>query len=346
MPRGSLLGLALAASLMHLPLAPAAAGELVAVPVESAGAMQHEGFDGVVEAVRQTAVAAQVPGAILAVEVKAGDAVKAGQVLVRIDARAVDQNAAASEAQVLVARSALDIAAKELERQRQLFERQYISRAALERAEAQFSASAAQVAAQLAQANAARTQSAFHLVKAPYAGIVAEVPVALGDMAMPGRLLLTLYDPTALRITAAVPQSAIARLVVDQPIKIDAPGLPAAARQVTPARLQVLPTIDAATHTAQVRVDLPSSVKGVTPGVFARVWLPLQGGETSRLFVPDGAIVRRAEMTGVYVIDANGRPVLRQVRLGRADNGRVEVLSGVAPGERVARDPQAAARQP
>ena len=64
----------------------------------------------------------------------------------------------------------------------------------------------------------------------------------------------------------------------------------------------------------------------------------------SRLFVPASAVVRRAEMVGVYVIASGGRPLLRQVRLGRAEGDRVEVLSGVSAGERVALDPQAAAR--
>jgi multidrug efflux pump subunit AcrA (membrane-fusion protein) len=71
----------------------------------------------------------------------------------------------------------------------------------------------------------------------------------------------------------------------------------------------------------------------------------MQGTATPRLYVPAQAVVRRAEMTGVYVLDPNGHPILRQVRLGRAVGDSVEVLSGVSAGERVALDPQAAARE-
>jgi multidrug efflux pump subunit AcrA (membrane-fusion protein) len=116
---------------------------------------------------------------------------------------------------------------------------------------------------------------------------------------------------------------------------------------LTRAQLQVLPTIDAATHSAEVRVDLPAGLKDVTPGMFARVWLQTNGTSSSsggRLYVPASAIVRRAELTALYVVDSNGRPELRQVRLGRAQDDRVEVLSGVTAGERVAVDPQAAAK--
>src|SRR5574341_1465006 len=125
-------------------------------------------------------------GAAVGIEVKVGDTVKAGQVLVRIDARAADQNAAASAAQVQAARASLEVAAKEFERQKQLHSQQYISQAALDRAEAQFKANEAAARAQLAQAGAAQTQSGFYVVKAPYAGVVAELPISLGDMAMPG----------------------------------------------------------------------------------------------------------------------------------------------------------------
>ena len=165
-------------------------------------------FDGVVEAVRQTVLASQVAGSVVALDARAGSRVKAGQVLVRLDARAAEQQAGAAAAQVQAARATQEAATRELERQRQLFQKSYISQAALDRAEAQFKTAQAEAAAQLASAGAALTQSGFYSIKAPYDGIVADVAVVLGDMAMPGRPLLTLYDPAALRVTAAVPQSA------------------------------------------------------------------------------------------------------------------------------------------
>lgn len=323
----------------------ATAAELMTAVVQSPGSGDSASFDGVVEAVRQTVVSAQVPGAIVAIEVKVGDFVKSGQLLARIDARAAEQNVAASDALVRSARATLDVATKEFERQRQLFERSYTSQAALDRAEAQFKATQAQVSAQLAQAGAARTQSGFFVVKAPYGGVVADVPVMLGDMAMPGRPLLTIYDPAALRVTVAVPQSDLARLAPGKPIKIQFSGLPADRQWVAPARVTLLPTADPGTHTTEIRLDLAPAAGQVTPGTFARVWLPMQGAATPRLYVPAKAIVRRAEMTGVYVIDPNGNPVLRQVRLGRQVEDSIEILSGVSAGERVAVDPQAAARE-
>ena len=339
-----LLGIAVIAGLFGPATGSAATGELATAIVQAPGIGEFASFDGVVEAVRQTVVSAQVQGAVVAIEVRAGDVVKAGQVLARIDARAAEQNVAASDAQVQSARATLEVATKEFDRQKQLYEKNYTSQAALERAEAQFKATQAQVAAQLAQAGVARAQSGFFVVKAPYGGMVAEVPVMLGDMAMPGRALLTIYDPAALRVTAAVPQTDIARLQSGKPAKIQFPGLPADRQWAAPVRQTLLPTADPGTHTAQIRLDLPASVGDLPPGTFARVWLPMQGTATPRLYVPSSAIVRRAEMTGIYVIDPSGHPVLRQVRLGRTVDDNVEILSGVSAGERVAVDPQAAAR--
>jgi membrane fusion protein, multidrug efflux system len=141
--------------------------ELATAVVGVAGAADVAAYDGVVQAVHHTTVAAQVAGAVVALDVKAGDAVKAGQVLLRLDARAAEQLAAASAAQVLAARAAQEAATREFERQRQLFEQNYISRAALDRAEAQHKSAQAEAAALLAGAGAARTQSGFYVVRAP-----------------------------------------------------------------------------------------------------------------------------------------------------------------------------------
>jgi membrane fusion protein, multidrug efflux system len=349
---GALRVAALVLAVAGVQAAPAASSQTLATaPVVSSSAAASVGWDGVVQAVRQTTVAAQVPGALVALEVRAGDTVKAGQVLARLDARAAEQTAAAGAAQAQAARAALDEATKEFGRQQQLFEQHYISRAALDRAEAQFKSAQAQAGAQLASAGAARTQSGLHVVKAPYAGVVADVAVVLGDMAMPGTTLLTLYDPQAMRVSVAVPQRVAARWPSDVAVRVELPGL-AGGQSVKPSKIRLLPAVDPATHTVEAQLDLPSSVAGVRPGMFARAWLPGgDGGDvagaaegSARLYAPSRAIVTRAELTAVYVVGADGRVSLRQVRRGATVGDQVELLAGVSAGERVALDPQAAAR--
>ena len=183
------------------------------------------------------------------------------------------------------------------------------------------------------------------MVQAPFSGVVSDVPVTLGDMAMPGRPLVVVHDPSALRITANVAQALmLTSQSPEQTIRYEVMGQGAAKSS---AQVQWLPTVDPATHTVQLRITLPVNTTGLVPGMFARVWLPqVSGGRTAgqRVQVPQRAVVRRAEMTGVYVIGIDGKPQLRQIRIGRSVGERIEVLSGLGAGERIVPDPQSAVR--
>ncbi len=313
--------------------------------------------DGVVEAVRRVVVSAQVAGRITRLEVRAGDRVTKGQVLARIDERTAVQQANASGAQVAAANAALEAARKELERTERLYRKQYISQAAMDRAQAQYDAAAAQARATVAQAGAATTATALHTVVAPFSGLVSRAMVEQGDMAMPDKPLLEVFDPTELRITASVPESVATTIRASEPVAVQLSGVASAApRALTAPRAVLMPTADAASHSFEVRIPLPAdAAAGVSPGQFARITLqlaaPAAGGTpgsaappAGRLTVPVGALVRRTEFAGVYVVGTDGKPQLRQVRPGRTQGDRVEILAGLSEGERVALDPAAAAR--
>jgi membrane fusion protein, multidrug efflux system len=328
-----------------------AASALKTMTVQGAERTQEAmALDAVVEATRQTALSAQVAGAVTALHVKAGDRVRAGQALLRLDARAAQQGVTGTQAQVESAQAALKVATQELERQQRLLEKKYISQAAYDRARAQADAAQAQLKAAQAQTQVAQTQSGFYAVNAPYDGIVSEVQVSLGDMAMPGRPLVTVYDPKAMRISAAVPQALLASgREVQKNIRFELPGVPALSAPQQPQSVQWMPSIDAASHTGQLRIPLPASVDGLVPGLFARVWLPIEAKakqDAQRVYVPAGAVVRRVEMTGVYVVDAAGKTHLRQVRLGQSSGDQVEILTGLRKGEKIALEPQMVGRAP
>lgn len=328
---------------------------LAIAPVRSANDQIQLRVDGVVEAVRYTDISAQVSGAIVELPVQAGVPIKRGQLLVRIDARAAQQELSASRAQVDAIKANLVVAEKDYERQKLLFEKNYISQAQLDRALAQFKSVAAQANAQIAQAAAVQTQSGFYTITAPYDGFVAAMPSALGQMVMPGRSIMTVYDPTQLRVVISVPQARVTSLRNDPNLRIEFPSLPSNERFVKPLTMTVLPLSDASTHTVQVRFDLPNQSKNITPGLFARVNLSFVKDDSNaasesanrstgnRLFVPVGAIFRRAELYAVYVMNGQGKTVLRQVKPGPVNGVEQEVLSGLSAGELVVRDPRLAA---
>lgn len=317
----------------------------IAVPLPNSSAITADGY---VEAVRQSVLSTPVQGTLTSLTVQVGDRVQAGQVLARIDARAAQQAGKAGDAQVQVARASLDVARRTLTRQRDLHAKGFISVAALEQAEAEFAAAEAGLNAQMAQAGVAHAQTDFHVIRAPYAGIVSEVAVVLGDLAQPGRPLITLFDPMALRVTAMLPQSDSPAARTSAGYRIEIAGRPAMSIPVSQGTL--LPATDPGSQTIRLRLALPLIQDAPAPGTFARVVLSSKGSgatvagvHVQRIVVPREAVVRRAEMTGVYVV-RDGVATLRQVRLGAPAGAVVEVLSGVMAGEVVALDPQAAAR--
>ena len=331
---------------------PAIAGPVAAAPaaiatavVEASGTSSTRDFDAVVEADRQTTLSARIPGTITHIQVRPGDHVKAGQVLLRLDARSVVQSADAGQAQADAAQAGYDVARRDFERQQHLFDKGYISQSAFDRAQARFRQSEAQWHASQAQAGAALTTAQYETITAPFAGVIAAVPANVGDLAAPGTGLVTLYDPAGLRVTAHIPQGQLSGSAPKAEIEVVQGGTPT---RINPRQAQVLPAADAVTHTVELRLALPSGT-GLVPGTFARVWLgtladaAASASAQQHLFVPTASVFTRTEMSGVYVVDDSGRPLLRQVRIGLNNAGRTEILSGVTAGEHVALDPQAAA---
>lgn len=297
--------------------------------------------EAVVEATRQSTVSAQVTGRIVELRYDVGDYVEKGKVIARIDQTEASQVLAGSEAQVAQARAAYENARADVERTRDLARQKFVSQAALDKAEAAFRVAEAQLATARAGAGQAATSKSYTTVVAPYSGVVSARHVELGEMAAPGKPLLTGFDPTDLRVVATVPQYKVAEVRAAVRASIEIPSI---GKWVTATGITVLPAADAQTHSTRVRLDLPRDVRDVYPGVFARAHFAT--GRARKLVVPSAAVIHRSEVTAAYVVDPQGRVLLRQLRLGSvAGDQGVEVLAGLAPGEKVALDPVKAGMQ-
>ena len=295
--------------------------------------------DAVVEAVKQTTVSAQVSGRIVAINFDVGDRVKRGEVIVRIDEREVADAYAGSQAQIAQAQAALRNAQSIYERTRELFSQKFVSQAALDKALADYKAAQAQLEAAVALGSQAATVKSYATVVAPYSGVVAQRHVELGEMATPGKPLMTGFDPRDLRVSASIPQRELAAAKHSGAARVEFPAL---AKTVTGGSITFLPAADAQTHTTRVRVNLPQSVVGAYPGMFARVHFST--GRAQKLVIPAAAVVRRSELTAVYVVSDGGAVNLRQIRLGEAaGEAGIEVLAGLSPGDKLALEPAKAA---
>lgn len=288
--------------------------------------------DAVIEAVHAATVSAQIAGNVTRYYVDAGDRVRRGQLLVTIDTRETDARLAVGSARVAQAQAQLAQARLNYERTAKLLERKFVAQAALDKAAAELESAQAELKATRAGESAAVTARSFAEIRSPIDGIVARRLAEVGELAAPGRALLEVHDPSALRAVASVPQFVLNRVALVQSAEV---VLPTQNATVRATRVVVLPAADARLLSTQVRADLPADLPvEVVPGTAAKVLLPL--GRVNRLVVSSDAIVRRGELTAAYVVGADGRPRLRQVRVGEPlADGWVEVLAGLDAGERV-----------
>lgn len=304
-------------------------------------------LDGVVQAVKQSTVAAQASGRIVAFAVKAGDRVRAGQVLASIDDREAQVGLQHAQAQVSQAEAELGNAQAQWQRSRHLQAQGFVSQAALDMADAQYRSAQAQ----RAQADAAVRQSGlaqgYTRVTSPLDGWVLQTFAQAGDLAVPGTPLLVVYAPQPLRAVVQVPasRSPAVRQSKQTTVLVESGGT---LQSLTPLNRLEVPSSDPVSQTTEWRMDLPAKeAAALLPGQQLRVRFAMDAGAAgTRLLVPAAAVVRRGELNAVYVA-SGAQFVLRAVRLGQ-DLGPlgVEVLSGLRAGEVVATDTVRAAQAP
>jgi len=313
----------------------AAPPELETLLVQPAVSDRERLFDGIVEAVEQATLAAQTSGRIVALERDVDDRVRRGDLIMRISG--VEQRArldaaleSLSEAEALATE-----ARAQFGRIRDLVERKLLSQADMDRATAARDAAEARLAAAQASVAAAREQFGYTEVRAPFAGVVTRRHVDVGEAVSPGTPLAAIAAPEALRVNVDIPQA-----LADEVRGLGAATVHAGEREVPAERITVFPAASAGSNTVRIRIDLPAGTAGLFPGMFVKVGFAI--GDLATVRVPASVVVRRGEVTAVYVVTREERIALRQVRLGRAVNGALEVLAGLEPGERVAVDPVAA----
>lgn len=342
---------------------------------------KYQMLDGQIEAVNKSTVSAQTAGIISKLEYDVGDFVEKGALIARIssenqksglqqaqaavsESKATISSASAAvvqaEAATREASANYNVALAEFNRVKGLFEKRILTRTQYDQAEAAMKSTLARVESAKANQNAAKAglraaksglqsaqaglsqageQLAYTEVVAPYSGIVTERHVELGEVVAGGTPIMTGISLEELRAVTNIPQGMIlnvrkynsARIYLDD----DKTGIPV-------KDLTIFPYADTSTNAFKVRASLNSATKGLFPGVFVKIGFEV--GNEEQLVVPTTAVAYRSEVTGIYVIDDQGLPSLRQVRVGRlTTDGKIRVLSGLEAGETVATDPVHAA---
>jgi len=311
---------------------------------------------GTVRARTAAAISSKVMAFVREVRVQAGDRVRAGEVLVTLDARDLDANYRRAEAGRDEARSAqveadqalaaakaqLDLAKATFRRMQELFDKRSISNQEFDEATARrkaaeagyemAAAKGAQVRAKIAQAEqevqSAGIMRTYAEIRAPFEGIVTAKTAEPGSMATPGAPLLTIEREGSYRLETAVEESRVKSIHVGQPVAV---SLEALGRTLDTRVSEIVPAVDAASRAYTVKIDLPALAQ-LRSGMFGRALF--SSGARNVLAVPAAAVTERGQLQSVMVADG-GYAHTRLITVGRKSGDKVEVLSGLSAGEKV-----------
>jgi membrane fusion protein, multidrug efflux system len=265
--------------------------------------------------------------------VEQGRAVCHGAPLLRIEEGGVGDNARAAEAAVQSAQNAAAVARRNAERFAILAEAGAVAQRDLDDARSAEAAAQAQLAAARAQSAAVRTQLGNTRPAAPIDGIVSVRSVNPGDVVAPGAALVTVIDPSGMRLEASVPAGNLGEVRVGAPVTFTVSGYPG--RTFEGRIRRISPAADPATRQVPILVAIPNSGGALVSGLFAEGRVASDSRRT--LAVPDAAVDRRGETPAVTRI-RGGRAERVPVRLGARDETgeRWEITGGIEPGDTLA----------
>jgi RND family efflux transporter MFP subunit len=283
---------------------------------------------GTIRAVHETSIGSKLLARVLEVNIKAGQKVQAGDVLLRLDdadLRAKLQQAKASVTSIEAIRSQ---AVADAQRDAKLVGSGAVSQQELERARTAVRSAEADLLR--LQENVKEVQAALDwaTIRSPIDGTVIDKKVDVGDMVTPGQMLVTLFDPKRMQLVASVRESLTRQLKVGQDIGVRVEGLD---KECSGTVSEIVPEAQSASRSFQVKVTGPCPT-GVYTGMFGRVVIPLRDEQV--LVIPGRAVRNVGQLQLVDVVQ-DGRVSRRSIRIGRTRASDMEVLSGLCEGEKV-----------
>ena len=325
-----LVGVVPAAPAADIPKLETAKAELRQLPREFR-------LDGTVEAVNRATVSAQTSGQVQEVLYDVDDYVEKGALLVVLKDTEHQAHVGRATADLKAAMALRQEAEDEHKRTKEMFVKKLVAESTMDKATSDLKSAKARFEAAQANLAQAQEQLEYTRIRAPFAGIVTERQLQLGETAQPGQRVMSGISLEQLRVSVDVPQSVVPRVREFGQARVQYQN----GDWVVAQKITVYPIADRGSNTFKVRLWLPEGTARLFPGMFVKT--SFVTGIKEDLVVPVQAVVYRSEVTGVYVVEEDGRVRFRHVRAGqRSADGQVLVLAGLMPGERVALDPVAA----
>ena len=278
----------------------------------------------------QATLRAEVTGSVLQTYVERGQAVKRGQLLARIDDTALREALLSAQSTERSARVALDNAKRDQERSTTLEAAGAIAPRDVEATHRAMLAAEATLADAQSRLTSARTQVEKTSLRAPINGSVSDRPVNAGDVVQPGTAIITVVDPSSMRLDASVPASDIGSVRLGLPVDFRVTGY--GSRAFTGKVLRINPTADPATRQVRIFVSIPNDKSQLVAGLFAQGQV---GSEIKRgMLVPTSAVDQRgASPVATRVRDGKVERVPVQIGLIDPTSDRLEIRGGVSPGD-------------
>lgn len=277
-----------------------------------------EQITGTVVPLVKSTLEAKVVGRVTSVSVQSGQSVKAGDVVVKIEAPEI-------QAQAERAKAALKLAEQESQRVNALFAKQAATRSELDA-----------VTSQLTQAQAAvdevNVMLGYLAIAAPFDGVVSRKLTDVGDLAAPGKPLIEVEQPGSKRFEAAIPEALIDKVKVGDELQLK---LADVSESISVKVAEINPAGDPVSRSWLVKFDLPDAIDARS-GAFGRVAVPRD--EVTSVTAPASVVLRRGQLEQVFVV-ADGHIAMRLVKTGRTMGNDVEILSGLDDGETVVASP-------
>ena len=286
---------------------------------------------GKIEAENSANLSTRMMGYVTKVHVKVGQKVGAGQLLVSINNTDLQAKKAQVDASILQATAGYNNAKKDYDRFVNLFKQQSASQKELDDMTARYEMAKAGLEGAKQMRNEVMAQFSYSNITAPFSGTVTNTFVKEGDMANPGRPLVSVEGASRLQVTAMVSENDIASIKKGMAVKVLVKS------SNTTINGKVSEVSMSATNTGGqylVKINLDKTDSSVLSGMFVNVQFPVanktQTTPTERVLVPETALVKQGQLTGIYTIGTGNVAILRWLRVGKNFGNQVEVLSGLS----------------
>jgi len=296
--------------------------------VEAVSVPEQFAATGTVRAKNSAQLSARISGTVSAVHAKAGDRVGRGTLLLTLEAIESIAGAAGAAHAVEEALARKKLADVTFERFARLYEEQAVTRQELDTRRAERDMADRGLARAREAARAAGAVAGYTRITSPVSGIVTGRSVDLGATVFPGMPLITVEEEGRYRLEVMAPESLLGKV---QPGQIVPVSLDDGTKNVSGTVVEIVPRVDPLSRTFIVKLDIPSA--GLRSGRFGRAMIPT--GERRGILVPRTALVERGQLSSVWVVDGGNVARMRLVKPGESRGDRVEILAGLAEGERI-----------